>query len=312
MTNNILICTTFKNSITLLKPFYSFYKDIWNPRQFCFFVGISDSSKRDIFYDNICKYLNITLTETSYNFDVNIPNAYNIKLYKGNENINIVFYNTELEYDANVWSRLRSNLFRLLHRIEEFNTFDYYLNTDNDDFFYVKDITNYLTNYNISEKSNSFHAIEFLSQDEFNVKNDFNFISHNYYFKLKCHPTRIKQLYNISSHLWCRQIYLNNKIRNEEHVGKHIHICDNFDNKLKNGELNDITDYDRVCFSFGCLDLKFLIEDKHYLQTSNPSERYLNDKIKLEEHFRNYYKLTEEDKSKNIILNCNFLQKYFN
>tara|TARA_X000001036_G_C20514629_1_gene739558 strand:+ start:39 stop:968 length:930 start_codon:yes stop_codon:yes gene_type:complete len=309
MPNNILICTTFKNSITLLKPFYSFYKDIWNPRQFCFFIGISDSSKIDIFHNDICKFLNITLTKTSYNFD-DIPNAYNIKLYKGNQNINIVFYNTELEYNAGVWSNLRSNLFRLLHRFEEFNTFDYYLNTDNDDFFYVKDIANYLTNYNINNNSNHFHAIEFLSQNEFNVKNDFNFISHNYYFRLK---SIIKQkLDNISSHLWCRKIYLNDKIRNEEHTGKHKDICNDFDNKLKNNKLNDINEFDRVCFSFGCLDLNFLIEDKHFLQTSNITEKYLNDKIKIEADFHNYYKLTEEEKRENIIINCNFLQKYFN
>lgn len=308
--NNLLITTTFKNSIVLLKPFYLFYKDIWNPRQFCFFIGVSDNSKIDIFYNNICKYLNIILTESSYNFEnINITNAYNIKLYKGNENINIVFYNTELHYNSNVWANLRNNLFRLLHKYEEFNTFDYYLNTDNDDFFYLKDVNNYLINYNINKDSNTFHAIEFLSQDYFNIENDFNFISHNYFFRMK--SIKKQKLDYVSSHGWCRKIFLNDKLRNEAHTGKHIHICNEFDNKLINNKLNDINDFDRVCFSFGCIDLNFLIEDKHYLQSSNITEKYSHNRNELEEHFRNYYKLTEEEKSKNIIINCNFLKKYF-
>ena len=34
--NTILVQTTFKNSFTLLKPFYLFYKDVWNPQHFIF------------------------------------------------------------------------------------------------------------------------------------------------------------------------------------------------------------------------------------------------------------------------------------
>jgi len=115
----------------------------------------------------------------------------------------------------------------------------------------------------------------------------------------------------VSSHSWCRKIYLNNKLKNEGHVGKDIHICDDFDNKLNNNKLNDINDFDRVCFSFGCLDVNFLLEDKHYLQSSNITEKYSHNKRDLTEHFRNYYKLTQDEINKNIIINCNFLQKYF-
>jgi hypothetical protein len=306
MVNNILISTTFKNSTVLLKPFYSFYKDIWNPRQFVFFIGVSESYRINEFYKNICNCLNITLTESSYKLN-NIPNAYNIKLYKGNENINVIFYNTELQYNRNVWATLRENLFKLIHTCAEFNTFDYYLNTDNDDFFYIKDVSKYLTNYNINKQCNTFHGVEFVSHDNFNVEHDLNFISHSYYFRVKSS----KKLDGMSSHGYCRQIYLNDKIKNEGHVGKDIHICNNFDIKLNNNQLNDITDFDRVCFSFGCLDLKFLMDDKHFLQSSNITERYSHTRIKIEEDFRNYYKLTTEEESKNIIINCNFLQKYF-
>ena len=207
MVNNILISTTFKNSTVLLKPFYSFYKDIWNPRQFVFFIGVSKSYRINEFYKNICSCLNITLTESSYKLN-NIPNAYNIKLYKGNENINVIFYNTELQYNRNVWATLRKNLFKLIHTCAEFNTFDYYLNTDNDDFFYIKDVSKYLTNYNINKQCNTFHGVEFVSHDNFNVEHDLNFISHSYYFRVKSS----KKLDGMSSHGYCRQIYLNDKI----------------------------------------------------------------------------------------------------
>lgn len=306
--NNILISTTFKDSITLLKPFYLFYKDIWNPRQFIFFIGVSDLDSRVNYYNNICKFLNITLEETSYNFD-NIKNAYNIKLYKGNQDINIIFYNTEKEYSANIWTNLRNNLFKTIHKYNEFNTFDYYLNTDNDDFFYVNNITNYLSNYNLNKNTNTFHAIEFLSQNNFNIENDFNFISHHYYFRKK--GCKKEKLDTISSHGWCRGIYLNSKIQNETHIGKDIHICNEFDNKLINNQLNTIKSFDRVCFSFGCLDLNFLIEDKHFLQTNIITEKYSHSIELLKENFSNYYKLTKEEENKNIIIKCNFLKKYF-
>ena len=252
--------------------------------------------------------MNITLSK-SYNLNCNIQNAYNIKLYKGNENINVVFYNTELEYNANTWTNLRNNLFRLLHKLKEFNTFNYYLNTDNDDFFYIKDVPDYLTNYNKNKNCNKFHAIEFLSHDKFNINNDFNFISHNYYFRMK--SVKKQKLDTVSSHGWCREIYLHDKIRSETHVGKDPHSCNHFDIKLNNNGLNDINDFDRVCFSFGCLDLKFLMDDKHFLQSSNVTERYRHTKIRLEEEFRKYYKLTEKEENDNIIIKCNFLQKYF-
>ena len=82
MTNNILITTTFKNNITLLKPFYLFYKDIWNPRQFCFFIGLSENGAREKFKKKICECLNITLKESSIKLISNIRNVYDIKVYK--------------------------------------------------------------------------------------------------------------------------------------------------------------------------------------------------------------------------------------
>jgi len=314
MTDNILITTTFKNNITLLKPFYLFYKDIWNPRQFCFFIGLSENGAREKFKKKICECLNITLKESSIKLISNIRNVYDIKVYKGEENINIIFYYTERQYSpSSLWNSIRNNLFRILHNNKNFNTFDYYLNTDNDDFFYIKNISNYLTDYNY--QNNTFHAIEFLPHNNFNTDDDFNFISHSYFFRMKGVK---KWKLNVSSHHWCRLIFLDNKLRNEGHCKSpedHENVKHNyniFDNKLINKQLQNINDFDRVCFSFGCLDLKFLKNDKHFLQSTPNSDSPGSHNIKqLEDEFCNYYKLTEEEKNNNMIINCNFLRKYF-
>lgn len=55
-------------------------------------------------------------------------------------------------------------------------------------------------------------------------------------------------------------------------------------------------DYNMVCFCFGCLDLDFLLNDKHYLQSDKITEVYNHSISEKTKSFNNYYKLSEEEK----------------
>ena len=300
--NNVLIKTTFKNSLILFKPFYKFYKDVWNPKKIVFIIGYSNNIFTEIdLIEKIEDMLNMKFKINS--IDVNINNAYNIKMLDSDENISILLYNTEEHYSAGVWSNLRNNLYSLINNFKNYDTFDYYLNTDNDDFFYIKDVKHYLKNYN-EVNDDYFHSVEFLSHDNFDLSQNFNFISGSYYYRLKGLKNEVNRK---TSHGWCRKLNLNDKIKNEWHVGL-THNCKKFDSNFDN--FKNI-DYNMLCFCFGCLDLNFFLNDKHWIQCQKITEQYEYSISQKKILFNNYYKLTDEEKKNNIILECNFLKKYF-
>lgn len=300
--NNILIKTTFKNSTILLKPFYNFYKDIWNPKKFVFIIGYSTNIFNEIdLIKNIENILNTKFNKLSLNNKLN--NAYDIKLLDDNENISILLYRTEEFYDVSVWDNLRYKLYNLIHTFSQYNTFEYYLNTDNDDFFYLDNVKNYLASYQ-EINDDYFHALEFISHDKFDLTSDFNFISGAYYYRLN-YANLLRNRSN--SHIWCRKLNLKSKYKNEWHSGINC-ACKNFDIMIDKSEN---INYNMICFCFGCLDLEFLLKDKHFMNTEKNTEKYKYNKSKILYSFNKNYKLTKEEKKNNIILQCNFLKKYF-
>lgn len=274
-----------------------------------FYIWIDTKEDYKTIINNIENLLNTKFTN-NINLNNNISNLTNsisnLILYK-NSNISIMLYSSNNNLSSSEWGNLRNTFYKLLYNIEYYKNFKYYLNTDNDDFFYVKNIKNYLNNYNI--ELDDFHAIEFISHDNYNLNNDFEFISHSYYFRLK--GAKNISLKNNSSHGWCRQLNLFNPVLNEVHAEKKKKICCSFDIKLSEHKLKNIEDYDQICFCFGCLDLNYLLNEKHWLQSNNDANIFHHDKEYIIDSFNKYYKLTEEEYNNNIILNCNFLKKYF-
>ena len=302
--NSILIQTTFKNYLTMLKPFYLFYNNIWKPTHFVFYVGLSYDNSNIIIQD-IENKLDTKFT-TKNLCNISLPYANNIIIHS-NDNITVVLYRTETNQPAGSWDHLRLKLFSLIYSMEYYKKFKYYLNTDCDDFYYVKNVDIYLKDYN--KNKDHFHAIEFISQQTFDLKNDFDFISCNYYFRMK--GIKGKKLDTLSDHSWCRKLNLIHPIQNEIHSGKFDHICNSFDNKLKNLELTNMEDFDQTCFSFSCLDQNYLINDKHFLQSCKDVNKYEYDEETIISNFNKYYKLTDDEYKNNIIIKCNFLKKYF-
>jgi hypothetical protein len=95
----------------------------------------------------------------------------------------------------------------------------YNIMTDCDDFCYVKNP--YLE---ITKNEIEFHNLEFIPQEKFNLKNNFDFISNHYYFRNKGLKRPLNKKY---SHNYCHRIFVNDFC---PHIGKCIY-CDIFDNK---------------------------------------------------------------------------------
>ena len=182
------------------------------------------------------------------------------------------------------------------------------MNTDNDDYFYVKNLEEYLDNYlSNSEEYEYFHTLEFIPHESLSKNSDFQFISYHYYYMDKAQD----KMKNENSHNFCRKINLNDRYLNETHVGTdvlEIKNCYNFKTQYTKFE-----EIDRACFAFGVLDLDYLLSTKQFVQATDDYDKkeafeLTNDEIV--EKFYNYYLLTEEEREKYKIFNLNFLQKF--
>ena len=69
---NILVRTTFKDDLILLKAFYKFYSAIWNPQTFIFYVGYSRYDEAKIIND-INESLNIKISYRQDSTELNTP-----------------------------------------------------------------------------------------------------------------------------------------------------------------------------------------------------------------------------------------------
>jgi hypothetical protein len=296
--HNILLRTTFKDELFLLKPFYKFYKDIWDPETYVFYVGYSKYSESKMITD-INDSLGIHIV---YRSDANGLESHirNVKLYTY-ENLIFVLYETEPTTLAVTWDQImRPFLYRNITGLPDIRAYKHYLNLDNDDFFYVKDVPRAIEMGTLCT-----HTFEFISHETFSLDKDMEFISSHYYYRLK--GAKKRELTLANSHGWCRSLFLTDPYLNECHTKKSSN-CARFD-KLKDMSFNDLDD---VCFAFGCIDLNYLLESKFWLQSSEENvNKYAHSREKVIQDFHDYYTLTDAERAANIIVKCNELKKYF-
>lgn len=297
--NDLLIITTLKNNYEYLKPYYNFYKKIWKPKKMLFYIGIYSDINKEI--EKINKILDIKL-ENGQNIGSINNYIKNIKYYEF-EDKNFIFYDTLKNYDnPSIWNNLKFSLFQI-------NKFLNYLDcrknftTDCDDFHYVKN-----PELEIEKKEISFHNLEFIPQNIYDLNNRFDFISNHYFFRIKgCNNDLLKN----KSHNYCRRIYINGE---STHVGK-CEICDNFDNKYDNNKYykESYKNLDHICFSFGCLSKEYFINNNMFWDQSRSDCKMINDidKKELEDNFNNNYILSDKDIENNIILNIEDLKQFF-
>jgi len=297
--NNILVKTTFKDNLILLKPFINFYNDIWNPETYIIYIGYAKQDKQNII-NEINNILNckIQYIKKLHNIDTIVEDT---ELYSYS-NYNFVLYKTTVNTPARIWDGgIRPFLLKLDSYIVK-QTYKFFINVDNDDFFYVKNVKKLLES---NKGSIKFHTFEFIPHKTFNINDNFEFISNPYFYRIKS----LRKSMNIkNSHNYCRELYIDNRYMNEGHTEHRKEVCKLYD-EIK--EIN-INDFDYVCFAFGCLDLDYLLNTKQWLQSSGDSTNiFEHSRDKIISDFNNYYTLNENDRSNNIIFAYNNLKKYF-
>ena len=296
---NILLRTTFKDDLILLKPFYRFYSAIWDPQTYIFYIGYSRYDEAKIINEiNRALNINISYSGASTEYALLIQNT---RIYVAN-NLYFVLYKTQAQTTAATWdSVMRPFLYRNISGIPSVNGYKYFLNLDNDDFFYVRDVDRVLRTSSVLRA----HTFEFISHPTFDLEADFEFISSHYYYRLK--GAKKTEVNVCNSHGWCRALYLTDPYRNETHVGRG-ESCASYD-EVKPVQFDQL---DGVCFAFGCIDLNYLLNSKYWLQSSAADTsifRYSRET--LIENFADYYRLRETERQNNIIVTCNELKRYF-
>tara|TARA_E500000331_G_scaffold357951_1_gene421802 strand:- start:2490 stop:3416 length:927 start_codon:yes stop_codon:yes gene_type:complete len=307
MVRNILVRTYFRNDLFLLKPFYKFYKDIWNPKTFVFFIGFSEGNIEDI-VETINNQMKIEIKFFS-NGKTLSKYIENTKIYKHEEKYFVIYETTKLTYQ-NIWDNIMRSFLLKMNDFVSLKDYDFYINTDNDDFFYTKNPDKIL-NEKVVFKT---HTLEMIPQKEFEISNDMMFISHGYFFRMKGSfvNTNNKLSYK-NSHSYCRNLFLKEPFKNECHFIKNDDNCHLFDH-LRNWDFEEL---DNVCFAFGCPDFRYLLKTKPFLQSNvqRITGKHINkhnfSQTEIKDHFQKFYTLTDDEMKNNIIINCNALKKYF-
>jgi len=305
MYKKIIVTSTWDNNYKLLKFFINFYNCYWKYPSFLFICGYTNNEEKEVLnhFSNNDIFFKRKLLLLRYNDKF----ARNLKFYKFNKYY-LVTYKTIKNKKSNDWLRLRKNLYSLVFKKRKFSRFDYYLNTDNDDYFYVKNLEEYLKNYSKNpEEHDFFHSLEFLPVESFSNNSNLQFISYPYYY---IHKSRGKMT-DKNSHS-CRKLNLQNKYLNEIHINTEkieVENCQNFESKYELFE-----EIDRACFAFGCLDLNHLKNTKHFVQATkdlDKKEVFMLQDEEIEEKFNSFYILTENEKKKYKIFDLNVLKNFF-
>ncbi len=303
--HNIIVKTTFKNNLELLKPFYNFYKSVWNPKTFVFLVGCTEGIPIEL--AKISKLMRYKLDMRKKLGDIKFASG--ITLYQYG-NMMYILYNTKKHYSsARVWDKLRGDLFRYIEKhINPKDSYERTLSVDNDDFFYVKNVSE-----TIKKSKIYFHALEFLPPLKLKKGEKFQFISTRYYYTFKANRGKIHPSHGLCSELtWPIFSNVGHAIKTKELQSSCLEKLSKFEkhNAVKLSEM------DGFSFSFGCLDLDYLIRSKHWLQSMRQNDGQVTMTHKLsrkdiEKEFKTNFILTEEEKSTNIIFEVSGFEEFF-
>ena len=304
MTVNLLIKTTFKNNLSLLKPFYEFHKDVWDPRRFCFIVGYTGTEKEEI--EKIAKILPFLIFEKGKPIGDIRDLVTNMNMFN-HENIYFFLYKTPEKYaEPSTWDRLKGDIFKKIDPYIDDGKFKRHLTVDNDDFHYVKN-----PKESLGKDLVFFHSVELIPGKRLISQMDFDFISCRYFFRIKGTGGKVSNnCHHCSVIEWKK---FNNVSHYFEDADKKIKKCkgklDDYHNGINVSKLEEL---DGFCFSFSCPSLQFLLNEKHWLNTtSKPTMTHSLEKGKIIEDFEKNYTLNEKELSSVKIFRVNDIKKYF-
>ena len=104
--SKILITSTWKNNFMLMKPFYKFYKEVWENQDMLFLIGMTS---------NIDDILEIIKNKLDIDIKLIQKNTYFQEdyLYFIN-NVYFFIYRTEEKMPANIWNNFRIILYKYI------------------------------------------------------------------------------------------------------------------------------------------------------------------------------------------------------
>lgn len=297
---DILVKTYFRDDIFLLLPFYRFYKDVWDPKHFIFYIGCSKISMSEMI-ERIEKSFQMKLVFKSNSVELK-PYICSTSIYQQND-ITFIIYNTDDHASQNKWDNTIRPFLLNINHVSIPTKFRYFITTDNDDFFYSKDPDEVLKTKKIFRA----HTLEMIPQKEFSLENKLLFISHSYFYRTK--GAKNEELDITNSHNYCRNLHLLERNKNEYHSGKNSESCCQFDSKRTIIRFDEL---DNVCFAFGCIDLNYLINSKNWIQSKKNNIEMHNYSIDdIINEFNTNYTLTQKEMERNIIFDCSDLKRYF-
>lgn len=305
MSTNLLIKTTFKNNLYLLRPFYKFHQAVWKPRRFVFIIGYTGTLEEET--QKIEKIFPSYSLKKSESIGSVGKLARSMVLFKEGH-LFFVLYKTDQNYDTTfTWDRLKGDIFRHINKYIDDGKFKRHLTVDNDDFHYVKD-----PEEAIKKDVVFFHSMEFIPGKEKPKKDsDFVFIGMRYFFRRKgCGGVVANSCSGCSVISWEKY---NNVCHNSKHDKLKYNICKEKLKDFKNG-ISDkkLDDLDSFCFSFSCLSLSSLLKEKHWVSSiAKPTMRHSIGKDKIIDQFNKYYTLSEEEINSAICLKVNDFQRFF-
>ena len=308
METNLLIKTTFKNNLSLLKPFYNFHKDVWNPRRFCFIIGYTGTEEEEK------KKIQKIFPSMRFEDQILVEEpeigelAWNMKIFH-HEEIYIILYGTKLKHsNPKEWDSLRSKLLRKTEKYVDDGKFKRHLSVDNDDFHYVGDPEKALENDLIF-----FHSLEFVPPRRLLPESDFLFVGCRYFFREKASGHKIRNTCGNCSVIDWRKYDSISHSQPPEIMKRKKKECRKILKGYKNGiNGRKIKDMDGFCFSFSCLSLEYLLKEKHWTYSqSDPTMIHRLDNKALIKNFMDNYTLTEDETKTTTCVKVNDFKKYF-
>lgn len=314
---SVLIATTFKDNYRLMPPFYRFYREVWKDPSFVFFCGLSDRSMKS------GKLIDDVKALTGRNLDVGqlldvVPMKdahlasriheliHGLTLFHDRDKkVFLVIYGTPRDYPPKVWDRfVRPALFDTV--VKHLPAFEINVNVDNDEFLFVPDLDAVTKNVDPSLGAVRFHTFEFIPREGFSLEQDFAFSNFSFYF---CGPVRKARMEGtVQEHAFCRDLYPFDIRRHCDHTERTCRTTwEHLESRTYRVESPEDLDRQCICFSFSCLDLDYLLNNKHWIQSfARNKPRFRVSDQKVIKHFKRYY----EDFDQPLIV-VNWMKKFF-
>lgn len=299
--SKLFIITYFKNKFDLINLFINYYTQLWKVKNITLMMGYTESRNVRKIIKKIkeIKGIKDNLDEIKIcHISQNIKNikSYSFNNLEKNYSITLITYQANKFISRKIFDKIIKTELCKIANSHACKSFENVIVVDNDEFYYSNDIEKTCKN-----KSQIFHFIEFVPQDVFSYRNDFEFCLKPWFY--------IEKFVNYNTCKLCKKLYFDRNILNKPDFNiKMVHCHNDSKNmgivcqKYKNSKnVKKLLFNNKFCFHLSILDKKYLIDNK--------IKQGFNDTILPEIN----NKFNEIFNCKNLeIIKINYLKKFLN